>query len=95
MSFHMLYISEYDKVVFGLRTVMKVSWESGGKDLRALNSTEVTSPLLSNSSRKVRLLSAFLVECLTSTTKIPRLLCSYYITEVNKRIVILMRFASF
>ena len=81
MSFHIIYISEYDKVVFGLCTVTKVSWESAGKDLHTLNSTEVTSQILSNSyviTRNVRLLSASLMECLTSTTKIPHLLCSYH-----------------
>jgi len=99
MSFHILYISEYDKVICGLCTVMKVSWESGGKDLHTLNSTEVTSQLLSNSyviTRKVRLLSVSFMGCLKSTTKIPRLLCSYYIrvTEVNKHIMILTKFVS-
>jgi hypothetical protein len=98
MSFHILYFSEYDKIVFGLCTVMKVYWGSGGQDLHTLNSTEVTSQLLSNSyviTRKVRLLSASLMECLTYTIKKPRSLCSHYVTEVNKHIMILTRFASF
>jgi hypothetical protein len=56
---------------------MKVFWDSGGKDLHTLNSTEITSQLLSNSyviTRKVRMLSAlrpqqrYRVYCVHRTT---------------------------